>query len=99
MKEAKPDGIIGFADRCAALVGRHLAAMGLVIGKDVLLAGFDDDPVTSFLPVPMTTIRLPAKPFAEAAFETILREIEEPTTARRQVIIDCELVVRQSTGG
>lgn len=97
MAKGKPDAIIGFADRCAALVGRHLSAMGLKIGEDVLLAGFDDDPVTSFLPVPMTTIRLPAKPFAQAAFETITREIQNPGSAHRQVIIDCELLVRQST--
>lgn len=97
MAKSKPDAIIGFADRSAALVGRHLSAMGLKIGEDILLAGFDDDPITSFLPVPMTTIRLPAKPFAEAAFETIASEIQHPESSRRQVIIDCELLVRQST--
>ena len=97
MDEARPDAIIGKMDRFAALVGRHLMRMGLRIGRDVKLAGFDDDPIAGLLPVPLTTIRLPAKPFAEAAYQAAMLRIQEPDAAPRQIIIDVELVVRESS--
>lgn len=99
MKEAKPDAIVGFSDQCAALIGRQLTAMGLEIGKDVLLAGFDNDPIASLLPVPLTTVHLPAQPFAQAAYAAIKQEIQTSSPIHSQVIIDCELLVRQSTQG
>jgi DNA-binding LacI/PurR family transcriptional regulator len=73
-------------------------AMGLRIGHDVKLAGFDDDPIATFLPVPLTTVRLPARPFAEAAFAEVTTDVDEQgSSTQRQIIIDCELAVRAST--
>src|SRR4051812_15965331 len=56
MAECKPDAIVCKMDHYAALVGRHLMGMGLKIGQDVMLAGFDDEPFAEMLPVPLTTI-------------------------------------------
>jgi len=99
MEDGRPDAIICKMDRFAAIVGRHLMALGVRIPRDVKMAGFDDDPIAELLPVPLTTIRLPARPFARAAHEAILRRIEVPTTDPRQIIIDTRLVVRESTTG
>jgi GntR family transcriptional regulator, arabinose operon transcriptional repressor len=99
IKLGRPDGIVCKSDRFAAMLGRHLTAMGLQIGRDIKLAGFDDDPIATFLPVPLTTVRLPARPFAEAAFDAVLPQAEAIGNVRRQVIIDCELAVRASTTG
>jgi GntR family transcriptional regulator, arabinose operon transcriptional repressor len=97
MREGKPDAIIGKMDRFAALIGRHLMARGVKIGRDVKLAGFDDDPVAELLPVPLTTIRLPVQSFAEAAYEAMFTHVSGAETDARQIIIDTELVVRGST--
>jgi DNA-binding LacI/PurR family transcriptional regulator len=97
MRRCKPDAIIGKMDRFAALIGRHLMAQGLRIGKDIKLAGFDDDPIAELLPVPLTTIRLPVQSFAEAAYVAMLGEVTETECDPRQIIIDTELVVRGST--
>ena len=70
---------------------------GLQIGRDIKLAGFDDDPIAELLPVSLTTIRLPVQPFAQAAYEAMLGLIASAETSPRQVIIDTELVVRNST--
>jgi len=99
LEETRPDAIICKMDRFAAIVGRHLMALGVTIPSDVKMAGFDDDPIAELLPVPLTTIRLPARPFARAAYEAILSRIEEPTIDPRQIIIDTHLVVRESTTG
>ena len=63
------------------------------------LAGFDDDPIAELLSILLTTIRLPIKAFAQTACEAILRRIAEPETDVWQIIIDTELVIRESTTG
>ena len=93
----RPDAIIGKMDRYAALIGRHLMGMGLKIGGDIKLAGFDDDPIAELLPVPLTTIRLPVPAFAQAAFRAMRRVVTESETEPTQIIIDTELIVRGST--
>jgi len=97
--EAKPDAIIGKMDRYAAILGRHLMALGLNIGQDVKLAGFDNDPIAELLPVPLTTIGLPIQSFAQTAYEVILRRLSDPKSDVGQVIIDTNLIVRGSTTG
>lgn len=95
--EAKPDAIIGKMDRYAAILGRHLMALGKRIGQDVKLAGFDNDPIAELLPVPLTTIGLPIQSFAQTAYEAILRRLADPKSDVGQTIIDTELIVRGST--
>lgn len=92
-----PDAIICKMDRFAALIGRHLMEQGLQIGRDIKLAGFDDDPIAELLPVSLTTIKLPVQPFAQAAYEAMLGLITGLETNPRQIIIDTELIVRNST--
>jgi len=97
INEIRPEAVVCYADRVAARLGQHLVGMGIRIGEDIRLAGFDDDPIAALLPVPLTTIALPAHPFAEAAHQAILEHIRDPGLAPRQIIIDCEFIARQST--
>jgi len=74
--------------------------MGLTIGKDILLAGFDDDPLAGLLPVPLTTIRFIADPFAKLCYERLMAQIAEPSEPLPAVtMVDVELIVRESTAG
>src|SRR5438552_12035122 len=59
LRQTKPDAILCKMDHYAALIGRHLVRMGVRIGPDVMLGGFDDEPFAEMLPVPLTTIRFP----------------------------------------
>lgn len=99
IEQHRPDAIIGKMDRYAALIGRHLMGMGMKIGIDIKLAGFDDDPIAELLPVPLTTIRLPVQAFARAAYDAIRRCAADPSADVTQVVIDTELIVRGSTVG
>jgi len=97
IESCRPDAIIGKMDRYAAIIGRHLMAMGIEIGRDIKLAGFDDEPIAELLPVPLTTIRLPVQAFAQTAYEAMLRRIADKDSDVGQLIVDTELVIRGST--
>ena len=100
MDEAKPDAIVCKMDHYAALVGRHLVNMGLTIGKDIMLGGFDDDPIAELLPVPLTTIRFPADPFAKVCYDRLTTQMADPAVPLPgMTVIDVELVIRDSSGG
>jgi GntR family transcriptional regulator, arabinose operon transcriptional repressor len=97
--EAKPDAIICKMDHYAAIVGRHLVEMGLKIGKDVKLAGFDDQPIAELLPVPLTTVRFPAEPFSLVCYERLLKQMANPDAPDPGLtLMDVELVIRASSG-
>jgi GntR family transcriptional regulator, arabinose operon transcriptional repressor len=97
LQQVKPDAVICKMDRFAALIGRYFMEQGVQIGTQVKLAGFDDDPIAELLPVSLTTIRLPVQTFALAAYEAMLNLVSGVDTSPRQVIIDAELIVRNST--
>lgn len=97
LKEVRPDAIIAKMDRFAAILGRHLSFLGVQIGSDIKLAGFDNDPISELLHMSLTTIGLPVEPFADAAFRAMLQCLDEEDYEKRQIIIDTELIVRDST--
>jgi len=99
IKNSNPDAIVCKSDLFAARLSQRLTDLGLQIGKDIRLAGFDDDPIASLLSVPLTTIRLPVKPFVRASFEELKAQIKEPGRDARQTVIDCEFIARESTLG
>ncbi|MFT3784932.1 MAG: substrate-binding domain-containing protein [Tepidisphaeraceae bacterium] len=99
MDDLKPDAIVCKMDHYAALVGRHLTTLGVSIGKDVRLAGFDNQPIAEMLPVPLTTIRFPADAFATVAYSRLIEQMASPKELLAgATYIDVELIVRESTG-
>jgi LacI family transcriptional regulator len=99
VKDRKLDAIVCKMDYYAALIGRHLMEMGLKIGQDVMLTGFDDEPFSSLLPVPLTSIHFPAEPFAQVCYEHLIAQMANPLVPiPGQTLIDVQLVVRESTG-
>jgi LacI family transcriptional regulator len=98
LQEAKPDAILCKMDHYAAVIGRHLVTLNKAIGRDVKLAGFDDEPFAELLPVPLTTIRFPANPYAAVCYERLSSLIDNPAApAAGMTLLDVELIVRAST--
>lgn len=97
IENVRPDAIIAKSDRFAAILGRHLSALNLSIGTDIKLAGFDNDPISELLAVPLTTVELPIDSFASAAYEAIVQRVKKSDVQHRQIVIDTNLIVREST--
>lgn len=71
---------------------------GLNIPNDLALVGFDDVPLARYLDPPLTTVRLPATELATIASEMLIQIIQGLHPPEKQVLLDSELVVRQSCG-
>jgi DNA-binding LacI/PurR family transcriptional regulator len=98
MDASRPDAIVCANDRTAAHLMHALLGLGYQVPGDVRLAGIDDLDIASLLPVPLTTLRQPTEAIGEAALTTMLERVARRDLPTRDVLIHCELVVRQSCG-
>ena len=73
--------------------------LGSGVPQDVSVVGFDDVQSAAFQNPGLTTVRQPLRTMGILAAEAILRQITSPTehSSSRQVVVDPELVVREST--
>jgi len=90
------DGIFAYNDVMAIGALRALHKAGINVPDDIRLIGFDDIPVSAFLPVSITTAAQPLEDAARAAVEIVKRRIDsfdiEPVT----LSLPTRLVVRES---
>jgi DNA-binding LacI/PurR family transcriptional regulator len=63
------------------------------------LVGIDDVSYAELLPVPLTTVHQPCRDIGETALRVMLERLDRPQMAARDVLLDCELIVRESCGG
>ncbi|HWR50865.1 MAG TPA: LacI family DNA-binding transcriptional regulator [Bryobacteraceae bacterium] len=98
MGSARPDGFVCANDLTAAKLMHSLLRLGVRIPEDVRMVGINDVKYARFLPVPLTTLRQPCEQMGFAAMAAMLDRIEKPDMPAREILLDCELVVRQSCG-
>ncbi len=72
--------------------------IGLTIGKDLSVVGFDDLEFSSFLNVPLTTVHQPAYEMGEASCRMVIEMIRTNSRTISDVHFELELVIRDSTG-
>jgi GntR family transcriptional regulator of arabinose operon len=92
------DGFVCANDRTAGQLMQVLLAAGYRIPQDVRIVGIDDVEYASLLPVPLTTVRQACREIGEAAMAAMLSRIERPGMPVLDILIDCRLVVRESSG-
>lgn len=87
-----------FAVNDLAAIGAMGAArdLGLRLGEDLALAGFNDTPLAAELPVALTSVRSPMADLGRLAVRQLLRRIGGEDAASQR--LRPELVVRASTG-
>jgi LacI family transcriptional regulator len=78
----------------AALSGLH--ELGLRCPDDVALVGFDDHPWAVVTDPPLTVVRQPARKLGQTAARVLLALIRGQEPPETPIILECELVVRQS---
>jgi LacI family transcriptional regulator len=93
-----PDAVFIASDTMAYGAMRALREANLRIPEDVAIVGFDDIPLSSKTVPPLTTVRQPVTQMGSKAVEILINNIESGNKTTQQVILDTELVVRESCG-
>lgn len=94
---AAPLGLFLPTDHQAVRALAVLERLGLNVGRDVLLVGFDDLTLIDCLPVPLTTIHQPFQELGRRAVEKLVNLIYGNEEGNEQ--ISPRLIVRASTEG
>lgn len=94
---SRPDGYLCANDNTAAFLLQTLQSLGIEVPRQAKVAGIDDVRYASLLSVPLTTIHQPCHEIGRAARSMMLERIASPAMPARDLLLDCALVVRQST--
>jgi len=77
---------------------KALRSRGFRVPEDVSLAGFDDLPAPLLEQPFLTFVSQPAYEIGKAGVELLIAEISDPSSAHRQVMLQPQMVVRNSCG-
>jgi LacI family transcriptional regulator len=95
----KPDAVFAASDTMARGAIRAITEAGLSVPNDVSIVGFDDlSPAISMSPM-LTTIRQPVTQVGNRAVETLLDVIQYRSQPAQRVVLNVELVIRETCGG
>jgi LacI family transcriptional regulator len=95
---ARPDAVFAASDMMALGAMRAVRDAGLRIPDDIAFVGFDDLPLAVPSDTALTTIRQPILEFGVKAVEILIDLIENGNRPARRVIMDTELIIRDSCG-
>jgi LacI family transcriptional regulator len=93
-----PDAIFAASDTMAIGAIRAVREAGLRVPTDIAFIGFDDLPIASLSDYKLTTVRQPIVQFGAKAVDTLIDMIENGIKPSRRIIMETELVIRESCG-
>ena len=94
----KPTAIICVNDLMAVGALRELRQRGLRVPEDVSVTGFDNIKLSEFCSPALTTLHIPRDQIGHTVCECLIQRDNRPASIDREIVIDPELVLRESTG-
>ncbi len=94
----RPSAVFCVNDLIAVGLMKAAFEIGLKIPEELSIVGFDDIPISSYLPVPLTTVRQPIKKIAEESFRMLFERMENRERKYQTKILSAELIIRKTTG-
>lgn len=98
IEAANADAFVCANDRTAGQFLHALQELGVEVPRDLSVVGIDDVDYGRLLPVPLTTVHQPCRDIGHAAITAMLSRRERPGMIARDVLLDCRLVIRKSSG-
>ncbi len=95
---AKPDAVFALSDIMAIGAIHAVRDAGLRVPDDVAFVGFDDLPMAAIASYGLTTVRQPVVQFGIKSVEMLIDLIEHGVKPARRLIMDTELVIRDTCG-
>jgi DNA-binding LacI/PurR family transcriptional regulator len=95
MQSHKPSAVIAINDFVAVGAIKGAQEIGLSVPQDISITGFDDTYLSEIISPQLTTVGHNYELIGEAAVDTIINAISNKN-AKKEIIIDTELVIRDS---
>lgn len=92
-----PTAIFCINDMTAFGVIQELSKNKIYVPHDISVMGFDNIPMAEITTPPLTTVDQPAYEMGVLSAEMLIRNLENPDTADREIILKPKLVIRSST--
>lgn len=92
----RPTAIVALNDTQAIGALHAARELGLEVGQDILIIGFDDAPMSQYLFPPMTTVRQPIREAGRKCVEILLALMKGNQPLKRNVLLQPELILRDS---
>ncbi|WP_250958639.1 LacI family DNA-binding transcriptional regulator [Rhizobium sp. CG5] len=100
MREGKvPAAVVCASDEMAMGAIRYVRSQGLSVPRDMAVVGFDDIPFAGVYEPPLTTIRTPRRQMGELGAKMLLKNLRAPSFKSKSIILNHELIIRESSGG
>nr|HID12460.1 LacI family transcriptional regulator [Anaerolineae bacterium] len=93
-----PSGIVACNDLMALGVISAAQGLGLTVGRDVAVTGFDDVSLAAHSHPPLTTVRQPIYEIGRRICEMLIHLLRGEMLEERHVILEPQLMVRESCG-
>ncbi len=93
----RPTTIIGVNDLTAIGAMRAAREQGLIVGRDIAIAGYDGTEDSEHTDPPLTTLKQPIYDTAQHLVEMLLKRIVSEPIAESHIILQPELIIREST--
>ncbi|HEY3453675.1 MAG TPA: LacI family DNA-binding transcriptional regulator [Bryobacteraceae bacterium] len=93
-----PTAIICVNDFTAIGVLRELRDQGLRVPEDISVTGFDNIKLSEFCFPALTTVHIPRDRIGHSVFASLVPNADGGTAPSREILIDPEFLVRDSTG-
>ncbi|MCJ7734017.1 MAG: LacI family DNA-binding transcriptional regulator [Anaerolineales bacterium] len=94
-----PTAIIACNDLMALGAISAAQQLGLVVGEDVAITGFDNIPLAEHCHPPLTTVHQPIYQIGEMVCEMLIKQIRGDSLEQPQILLQPSLVIRQSSIG
>ena len=98
-RDQLPTAVVAAYDYMALGAIYSIRSHGLRVPQDLSVVGMDDISVSSFLDVGLTSIQTHVEEMCSIALDLLWKKMDNPYfTARQTIVVEGDLVIRQSTG-
>ncbi|WP_394994073.1 LacI family DNA-binding transcriptional regulator [Emticicia sp.] len=92
-----PDGILTMSDRIAFSTMYALKQKGIKIPEDVAMVSFNNEPTCMYLTPSLTSVNQPIREMGTQSVRLLLKQLESDKIEPETVILDTQLVIRESS--
>jgi LacI family transcriptional regulator len=97
LKDNMPSAVFATGDMMAFGFLNQVRRAGYNVPRDISIVGFDDNFLSSFAGIDLTTVRQPHRAIAKKAVDLLVSRIEGKAAPVRNIILKVELIVRATT--